>query len=139
MSQEQTFYIVNKDVAHNAKAAIDQLDTSEGMVVNIEKPRRSKAQNRLYWKCWVETLMKHFGASKNQIHEDLRDYFLQGEEYTSPFTGEVKVIRPSTRELTVKEFSSYLEDIEAEMWHKWGIVLPRPEDYRYAVYGIKPD
>jgi len=139
MSQEQTFYIVNKDVAHNAKAAIDQLDTSEGMVVNIEKPQRSKAQNRLYWKCWVETLAKHFGVSKNEIHNELRDFFLLGHEYVSPFTGEVKFVRPSTTDLNTKEFSAYLENIEAGVWHQHGITLPHPQDYRYAVYGIKPE
>ena len=95
------------------------------------KPKRSDAQNRLYW-CWVDILSRDIGYSKDEMHLVLADKFLNKIEFT---TKEDKIISqiPSTRNLNVMEFVDYLFEIEM-FSGDWNIKLPRTDDYGLALY-----
>jgi hypothetical protein len=105
--------------------------------VSIEKgkPKRSNAQNRLYWS-WVSIIAEEVGYTKTQMHLILADRFLDKIEFTTKKGKEIIQI-PSTRDLNVMQFVDYLYEIE-DMFEgsgEWNIRLPRGEDYQLAVYG----
>jgi|TARA_R100001480_G_scaffold1871_1_gene5949 hypothetical protein len=105
--------------------------------VSIEKgkPKRSNAQNRLYWS-WVSIIAEEIGYSKTQMHLILADRFLDKIEFDTKKGKKISQI-PSTRDLNVMQFVDYLYEIE-DMFEgsgEWNIRLPRGEDYQLAIYG----
>lgn len=110
-------------------------DNSDCEVATISiskgKPKRSDAQNRLYW-CWVDILSREIGYSKDEMHLVLADKFLQKIEFTTKEDVTISQI-PSTRNLNVMEFVDYLFEIEM-FSGEWNIKLPRTDDYGLALY-----
>jgi len=105
--------------------------------VSIEKgkPKRSNAQNRLYWS-WVSIIAEEIGYSKTQMHLILADRFLDKIEFDTKKGKKISQI-PSTRDLNVMQFVDYLYEIE-DMFEgsgEWNIRLARGEDYQLAIYG----
>jgi len=125
----QRFIIRDNDIKRNAQAAIQGLDPDKAMEVEIKHPNRSRSQNALYWQ-WITVLSNETGYTKNKMHTLMAGYFLGTEKLT--IDGNPVMIAKSTRNMRVSEFTDYLEEIEA--WaHEQGIILPHPDDYRYAM------
>ena len=108
-------------------------------------PSRSKSQNRLYW-MWLGILAKFMGEkSKDDLHETFAFKFLDKVEKEVKYRDETGAIQTvnicrakSTTELTTKEFTTYLEEVELAIITAFpDFRLPYPDDYRYAMGGEK--
>jgi len=118
--------LVREFFSENPECAIATVSISK------DKPKRSHAQNRIYW-YFVDIIAKEVGYSKQEMHLTLANKFLQKIEFTTP-EGEFISQIPSTRDLSVNDFVSYLFQIE-DLASEYGISLPHNSDFNLAVYG----
>lgn len=126
----------------------------EIIIQDIEKSR-SAQQNRLAFS-WY----KHIAAEmQDGTAEDKRAYCKlchgvpirrENEEFRSVYDAHIKPLSyeakiacmkspidfPVTRDMSVKDMTSYLQSIEMEFAGQ-GIILPRPDDIYYSAMGIK--
>jgi len=86
---------------------------------------RTLQQNNLYWK-WNGIMGQEIGCSSDDWHQDMMDMFLPPKFYT--IKGVAKEKAKSTKKLTVKEFTEYLEHIDRHCASFHAVMLPRPED-----------
>jgi len=100
------------------------------ITIKKDKPKRSDAQNRLYFK-WVDIIGKELGYSKDETHLLLADKFLGKIEFTTKKGKAISQIK-STRDLKVAEFTDYLTDIDMFI-SEYGITLPHGDDYNIAM------
>lgn len=94
---------------------LSELD-GKSVVVTIEpyKSQRSLEQNRLYWGSIVSGFRQSFQAAGYvftvlQVHDYLKRCFLS---YTLPMGDDEILVVSSTTDLSVDEFSRYIEDCE---------------------------
>ena len=106
-------------------------DGTKVVVIMDHKTSRSLEQNSLYW-MWVGIMCDETGYSKKELHDALRSHLLEPVTYPDLTTGELKSRLRSTTELSVKEFTAYLNAIEEFARDFMGCMLPRPED-QYAI------
>lgn len=126
------------------------------LVVEI-KPEclnRSKAQNRLYWK-WLHEIHRKTGNDEDQLHFEFKKKFLIGilkrdddeyaamclaiktlkqsesEQYEAIANGVIR--ETSTTRMDTKQFTEYLNLIEAFALKTFGLVLPVPDDFKYVM------
>jgi len=108
------------------------------------KPNRSNSQNNLLW-MWYEVISAYTGDTKEELHDKFKTKFLGVVEKEIVFrdeSGEIQteiLRRPrSTTTLTTKEFTEFLEKIELTVMAAFpGFILPKPDDYKYAMGGPK--
>lgn len=86
------------------------------VIITDEKPRNNQ-QNRFYWGSVLEDISRQICVSdryhsKEVWHEYLADLFAEKIELTLP-DGTIKQRRKSTSEMTVNEFSEYLNQVQA--------------------------
>ncbi len=132
-SEHKDFVLRDQHVRRNAVDYINSLDLDKPwrIVVGPHVPKRSLAQNRLYW-MWAHAIQQHLldtagrHYSDKQIHAWLKEKFLPTE--IVEIKGEVKESRKSTADLTVKEMSKYLNDIDMYCAADLDLVLPHPQD-----------
>ena len=126
--KEATFKTLVQDFyRENPKVDVATISITEG------KPKRSAAQNRLYWH-WVGTyLAKEIGYSKDEMSLLLRSKFLKKQELLTQ-EGETISQGPSTTELNVEEFVDFLWEINM-FAAEFGITLPHSGDFDRAMYG----
>ena len=123
-----THFIVSNNIAKmRAIEAVIDLDCDKNMVITIEPPNRSKAQNRLYW-MWVSIIGKDTGHTKTEMHFVLANMFLPRVKFA--FHGKQYDMPASTSDLSTKDFADYLKDIES-FATDMGLNLPHPQDYDY--------
>ena len=86
----------------------------DGHVVEIRKPSRSLEQNALYWAAVHEVAESVWLDCKQftpQVwHRYFKERFLPGRVIEMPF-GLVTEAEPSTTELTVDEFSHFIDQV----------------------------
>ena len=126
------------------------------LVVEIrpESRDRSKAQNRLYWK-WLHEIHRKTGNDEDQLHFEFKKKFLIGilnrddkdyadmclaisalkksesEQYRAIADGVIR--ETSTTRMDTKQFTEYLNLIEAFALKTFGMVLPVPDDLKYVM------
>ena len=126
------------------------------LVVEIkpECPSRSKAQNRLYWK-WLHEIHRKTGNDEDQLHYEFKKKFLIGilkrddkdyadmclaisalkqsesEQFEAIANGVIR--ETSTTRMDTKQFTEYLNLIEAFALKTFGLVLPVPDNLKYAL------
>ena len=126
------------------------------LVVEIrpESKDRSKAQNRLYWK-WLHEIHKKTGNDEDQLHFEFKKKFLIGilkrdddeyaamclaitalkqsesEQFEAIANGVIR--ETSTTRMNTNQFTTYLQLIEAFALKEFGMVLPVPDDLKYAL------
>lgn len=122
--------------------------------VRPESKDRSKAQNRLYWK-WLHEIHKKTGNDEDQLHFEFKKKFLIGilkrdddeyaamclaisalkqsesEQYRAIADGVIR--ETSTTRMDTKQFTNYLQLIEVFALKEFGMVLPVPDDLKYAL------
>lgn len=108
------------------QAAIDQfLRTRDGRAVELKLSRpvnsRSQQQNRFLWGVVYTTIAESTGYTTEEVHELLKDKFLPRKFVTIGDT--TKEVRKSTAQLSIDEFSKYLEQLAA-FAAELGITLP---------------
>ena len=126
------------------------------LVVEIrpESKDRSKAQNRLYWK-WLHEIHRKTGNDEDQLHFEFKKKFLIGilkrddkdyadmclaisalkqsesEQFEAIANGVIR--ETSTTRMDTKQFTEYLNLIEAFALKEFGLALPVPDDLKYAL------
>ena len=103
--------------------------------IKQHKAKRSLAQNRLYWK-WLGEIRDHVMEctgkqyATDDLHDLFRDMFLPKK--VTEFRDRVLSRPKSTTELTVAEFSEYLDKIDHYAADKLHLVLEHGEDWAEA-------
>lgn len=126
------------------------------LVVTItpECRKRSLAQNSLYWK-WLSVIEKKTGNDKDQLHFEFKKKFLinilkrddkeyaemclalsalkqsESEQFEAIANGVIR--ETSTTRMDTKQYTEYLQQIEAYSLAKLGISLPVPDDLKFAL------
>lgn len=108
---------------------IANLDPRKSWDVSIEehKSTRSQNQNRIYWK-WISIIGNHVGQPREDMHRTFAIRFLEPELFV--VDGKQYVGAKSTTGLTTKEFTEYLDKINATAL-ALGLQLPTPEYFGY--------
>ena len=99
----------NEELEH-ARKQIGELDLSKAWEIEV-KPfafNRSTAQNKRYW-ALIQELGSFLGYEDFEMHELMKYKFLS---YKQEMLGDEMVVIPSTSKLTIKEFVSYLDQVE---------------------------
>jgi hypothetical protein len=94
----------------HARRQIGELDLTKAWEVEI-KPfafNRSTEQNKRYW-ALIKELGDFLGYDEGEMHELMKYKFLS---YKQEMLGDEMVVIPSTSKLTIKEFVSYLNQVE---------------------------
>ncbi|EXD36906.1 MULTISPECIES: recombination protein NinB [Acinetobacter] len=132
------------------------INEGKPLVVEIkpEAKDRSKAQNRLYWK-WLHEIHRKTGNDEDQLHFEFKKKFLIGilkrdddeyaamclaiktlkqsesEQYEAIANGVIR--ETSTTRMNTAQFTEYLNLIESFALKTFGLVLPVPDDLKYAL------
>lgn len=123
----ETFIIRNQDVKRNCLLAIQALPHGKVYEVRITEPKRSCPQNALYWK-HLQIIADFLGEDKDELHEILAFKFLPVKE--RDVEGGTVQIRTRTSKLNKKDFSEYMNKVEA-LALELGLTLPQPSYYGY--------
>ncbi|EMJ3293028.1 recombination protein NinB [Acinetobacter baumannii] len=145
-------YVTNYLNKNHSQAAAE----GKPLVVEIkpESKDRSKAQNRLYWK-WLHEIHKKTGNDEDQLHFEFKKKFLinilkrddesyaemclaisqlkqsESEQFRAIADGVIR--ETSTTRMNTSQFTNYLNLIEAFALKEFGMVLPVPDDLKYAL------
>ena len=102
--------ITSEETLEHARRQIGELDLTKAWEVEI-KPfafNRSTEQNKRYW-ALIKELGDFLGYDEGEMHELMKYKFLS---YKQEMLGDEMVVIPSTSKLTIKEFVSYLSQVE---------------------------
>jgi hypothetical protein len=113
-------------VAANAKAFIDRGRPLRVIVTEDEK-RRTDSANRFYWGAVLTTIAEQAWVDGRQYgkdvwHEHFARLYLPHTEIVTPY-GEIVSRRKSTTELTVSEFSEYLQRVQSDAASSLGVMF----------------
>lgn len=116
-------------IQQNAISAILELplDWSHEVVIRKAKSKRSLSQNALYWR-WMKYLQDEIGETKEMLHLYFKHMFLKKDDLC--VLGEYVPQEVTTKKLTVKEFTDYLQNIELFVMDKMGYSFPVCDDYK---------
>jgi uncharacterized protein YueI len=95
--------------------------------VRKERVQRSKPQNDFYWAVVVKILSEHFGYTRDEMHDVLKNKFLQKKDLKHPDF----ILTRSTTALSTKEFILYIDTIVQWAAEEFSIVIPPPNDVDY--------
>lgn len=97
------------------------------VVVKIErrKPKRSLDQNAYWWSVPVKLIAEHCGYTDAQMH-----YALLGEcfGYVPGPNGQPVPVKPSSSDLSVKEFTHLIEWVLTWAPSELGVEIPEPNE-----------
>lgn len=118
----------NPSVFANLIKDLGNLNPHKDWQVEVKEKtnKRSNPQNALYWK-WLQIMGDHFGYTKDEMHEELASRFLGMVERKTLGGEQIREPR-STTTLNTKEFSEYMNKVEALAMQQ-EVRLPQPEYY----------
>ena len=93
------------------------------VTVKRQQHTRSMSANAFYWGVVVESIAAHIGESSEETHELLKDKFLPRRQVELLDEQRLEM-PPSTRLLTVEEFSAYIEAVKAWAAQWLGLSIP---------------
>ena len=109
---------------------INRLSPDKRWVITIEaeKKRRTLSQNNLMW-MWIDTICKMCGDERGYTKDEMARIFKQKFLVPNVVTlnGE-EFIEYSTKKLSKKEMSEYMNHIEMFAAQEFGVFVPVPED-----------
>ncbi|RXZ42688.1 recombination protein NinB [Crenobacter cavernae] len=110
----------------NARAFMERNNPLLVVVTNDEK-KRNNMQNRRYWKAVVTPIAEQVWVggrkfSREAWHELFANKYCPLVEFPLP-DGTIHRRRKSTSELTVREFSEYMQAVEAEAASEYGVIF----------------
>lgn len=97
------------------------------LIVTAEERQRNTQQNRFYWGAVLRAIAEQAWVEGRQFDKDAwHEYFARkfgvSDELVLP-DGEIITRRKSTTQMSVGEFSTYLEQIQAYATSELGVVL----------------
>ena len=105
-----SYKVTSEEELENVRRQIGELDLSNAWEIEV-KPfafNRSTQQNKRYW-ALIKELGDFLGYDEGEMHELMKYKFLS---YKQEMLGDEMVVIPSTSKLTIKEFVSYLSQVE---------------------------
>lgn len=125
LSSPSIWSLIVAFVKSNATACIKQGKPLHVFITTQEKKRSSK-QNSRYWGYVLKTIAEQSWVNGKQYradtwHEYLGDMYLPKIEKELP-DGSIKTHRVSTTDLSVSEFTEYMQNIEAYAASELGVV-----------------
>lgn len=118
------YILRNKDDREAVKKDIDSLPLD--MVFDIDilehTEKRREIQSRLYW-FWLRVISEDTGNDIDTLHKTMRHTFLGYQSIM--INGQDVDVLVSTTSLSVRDFSTYLKNIEAWAASELGIILPQ--------------
>lgn len=101
-----------------------------GHTLTIKKTRKpsSKKQNNLYWK-WINEIVKEVALVSGEDNDSIHTFFKH--KFLTPETRNVFGMsqeKYSTKELSAKDMSEYMQKIEGWASFMFDISMPHPED-----------
>lgn len=127
-----TFYIDTPKDRQAVKDHIDNLlfDKDQHYEAEIKKKRKDRTidQNSLYW-LWTTCIEQETGQPKEDIHEFFKMKFLGVSERTA--FNLTFFVPNSTTKLDTKQFTDFLDQVQAFAATDLGITLPNPEDLQW--------
>lgn len=97
------------------------------VVIQQHRKKRSLSANALYWK-WIGIISEDTGNDPDALHEWMKRQFSLPRTVTI-MGDECEVY--TTAKMSVKEMSEYMDRVFAWAASE-GIILPQPEDQRFA-------
>lgn len=129
-------FVCNFDNAADKRMVLRRIGTLSGLwrlELMPYRARRTDAQNRYYWGVLVAAFRDYLNQQDyeitraEQVHELLKCKLLT-VDVANPATGEIIGQRVrSTTELSVEEFTDYVERARAWLLDFFGIIVPDPE------------
>ena len=119
----------------NLQKEWDKINPTQIIKLEEIKENRTQAQNRLYWS-YISDLTSCFYdkwiiISKDDLHEWLRQKFIDWKYKINKITWKRMILRKSTTKLNKKEFSDYIDKIEKYIFQTYEIVCPLRTDLFY--------
>ena len=105
---------------------INDISISDKYEVIVRKRtiKRTVLQNSLMW-MWFECLAHETGTDRNDFYDFYRELFLSR---TVTINGKETAVSSGTSKLDTKQFTEFLNKIQADAASEFGIKLPTPED-----------
>lgn len=115
-----------------ALTIIQQLKEGVHWIMDVKRyrKRRTLSQNKLYW-LWINCIAAETGNRPDDIHDYLKEKFLP--KRTIDIFGNAKDIPISTTQLNTKQFTNYLNAIDADVSTE-GIMLLYPDDLHWESF-----
>ena len=108
---------------------IQQLKEGVHWVIDVKRYRKKRtlSQNKMYW-LWINCIASETGNRPDDIHDYLKNKYLPKRQID--IFGNIKEIPYSTTELNTKQFTDYLNAIDADVSTE-GITLLYPDDLHW--------
>lgn len=108
----------------NARACIDA-GTPLHVIVTEQDVTRRAQQNRFYWSAVLKDISEQAWVDRKRFNKDVwHEHFARKfgvcDELIMP-DGEVVLVRKSTTKMTVREFSEYLSEVQADAAQSFGV------------------
>lgn len=102
---------------------IENLKEGEGVQISflLSKDIRRLEMNNLYW-LWLGIISNDSGYTKKELHSYFKEELICEE---AEINGKIIHNCPSTAELSVKDFSFYLQEVARLAVQNFNVVLPR--------------
>lgn len=115
------------------QSIIQALKEDVHWIVDIKRYRKKRtlSQNKLYW-MWINCIASETGNKPDDIHDYLKDRFLP-KRIIKLYNEETKEVPISTTELNTKQFTDYLNAIDADVSTE-GIRLLYPDDLHWESF-----
>lgn len=120
--------VANRDFAVKIVGNL-KVDADRPLEIEIRQHRkkRSLSQNALYWK-WLGIIGMETGNDPDDLHEFFKRHY--AEPHQVSVKGEDFAVY-STAKMSTDEMSAYMDRVFTFAAHE-GIILPTPEDQRFA-------
>lgn len=97
------------------------------LIVTADEKKRNSQQNRFYWGAVMKAICEQSWVDGRRFDKDVwHEYYARKfgvlEEMTLP-DGEVVIKRKSTTDMSVGEFSEYLNQVQAHAAAEFGVVF----------------
>jgi len=121
------FILRTPEVRRNALLAIQSLPAHplQEVVIREHKKRRTNPQNAYYW-VLVTTLAQWSAETPEDMHELLAYRLLPVRH--KELDGKIIALRTSTASLSTREFSAYVDQVQA-LIQSMGLTVPPPEHF----------
>lgn len=124
LDNEPRWHIAKQFIENNWRGFLEQKIPLR-IIITTAEVKRNAEQNRRYWKAVLEQIANQVWVdgrrySKDVWHEFYAEKYGVKEEIRMP-TGELKCRRKSTTEYKVREFSDYMNEIEADAAQEYGV------------------
>jgi hypothetical protein len=95
------------------------------VTVRRQQHSRSPQANKFYWGVVVDSIASYIGESSEDTHELLKAKFLPGRSIEL-LDGRSLEMPPSTRQLSVEAFASYIDAVKVWAAQFLGLSIPDP-------------